>query len=63
MAEYEAFGNGLHIAIELGVRCLDVRGDSQLVIDHVIKKVQAATTQEWKPIAKRFDAWRTCSLA
>jgi ribonuclease HI len=28
VAEYEALVNGLCIAIELGVRCLDVRGDS-----------------------------------
>ena len=28
VAEYEALVNGLQIAIELGVRCLDVRGDS-----------------------------------
>ena len=33
MAEYEALLSGLRIAIELGVKCLDVRGDSQLVID------------------------------
>ena len=33
MAEYEALLGGLHIAIELGVKRLDVRGDSQLVID------------------------------
>ena len=33
VAEYEALVNGLHIAIELGIRCLDVQGDSQLVID------------------------------
>jgi ribonuclease HI len=37
MAEYEALVNGLRIAIELGVRCLDARGDSQLVIDQVVK--------------------------
>jgi ribonuclease HI len=37
MAEYEALVNGLRIAIELGVRCLDIRGDSQLVIDQVMK--------------------------
>jgi ribonuclease HI len=37
VAEYEALVNGLHIAIELGVRRLDVREDSQLVIDHVMK--------------------------
>ena len=28
MAEYEALFSGLHIAIELGIKCLDVRGDS-----------------------------------
>jgi ribonuclease HI len=33
VAEYEALVNGLRIAIELGVRHLDARGDSQLVID------------------------------
>jgi ribonuclease HI len=37
VADYEALVNGLRIAIELGVRCLDARGDSQLVIDHVMK--------------------------
>jgi len=37
VVEYEALVNGLKIAIELGVRRLDVRGDSQLVIDQVMK--------------------------
>jgi ribonuclease HI len=37
VAEYEALVNGLCIAIELGVRCLNARGDSQLVIDQVMK--------------------------
>jgi ribonuclease HI len=37
VAEYEALVNGLRIAIELGVRRLDARGDSQLVIDHYRK--------------------------
>jgi ribonuclease HI len=37
VAEYEALVNGLCIAAELGVRCLDARGDSQLVIDQVMK--------------------------
>jgi ribonuclease HI len=37
MAKYEALVNGLRIAIELGVRCLNARGDSQLVIDQVMK--------------------------
>ena len=37
VAEYEVLVNSLRIEIELGVRCLDVRGDSQLVIDQVMK--------------------------
>ena len=38
MAEYEALLSGLRIAIELGIKRLDVRGDSQLVIDQVMKE-------------------------
>ena len=38
MAEYEALINGLQVAIELGARRLDVRGDSRLVIDQVMKE-------------------------
>jgi ribonuclease HI/transposase InsO family protein len=37
VAEYEALVNGLRITIELGVRRLNARGDSQLVIDQVMK--------------------------
>ena len=33
MAEYEALLSSLRIAIELGVKRLDVQGDSQLIID------------------------------
>jgi hypothetical protein len=33
MAEYEALLCGLRIVIEIGIECLNVRGDSQLVID------------------------------
>jgi ribonuclease HI len=39
MAEYEALHYVLRIAIEIGIKCLDVRGDSQLVIDQVMKNV------------------------
>jgi ribonuclease HI len=39
MAEYEALLCGLRIAIETGIKCLDVRGDSQLVIDQVMKNM------------------------
>jgi ribonuclease HI len=37
VAEYEALVNRLRIAVELGVRRLDACGDSQLVIDQVMK--------------------------
>ena len=33
MAEYEALLSGLRITIELGIKRLDIWGDSQLIID------------------------------
>jgi ribonuclease HI len=39
MAKYEALLCGLKIAIETGIKRLDVRGDLQLVIDQVMKNV------------------------
>jgi ribonuclease HI len=55
VAEYEALVNGLHITIELGVWCLDARGDSQLVIDQVMKnshcldrKMEAYFDEVWR---------------
>ena len=38
MAEYEALINSLCIAIELDIQWLDIRGNSQLVIDQVMKE-------------------------
>ena len=38
MAEYETLLSGLRIAVELGIKRLDVRGDSQLVVDQVMKE-------------------------
>ena len=38
MAEYEALLGGLRIAVELGVTRLAIRGDSQLVVDQVMKE-------------------------
>jgi ribonuclease HI len=38
MVEYEALINGLRITIELGIRQPDVRGDSRLVVDQVMKE-------------------------
>ena len=38
MVKYEALINGLRIAIELGIRCLNIQGDSQLVVNQVMKE-------------------------
>jgi ribonuclease HI len=61
VAEYEALVNGLRIVIELGVRRLDARGDSQLVIDQVMKnshcrdpKMEAYCDEVWRLEDKFF---------
>jgi hypothetical protein len=61
VAEYEALINGLRIAVELGVRRLDARGDSQLVIDQVRRTLTAAIGK-WRPIATKFGAWKISSM-
>ena len=45
VAEYEALINGLRITIELGIRRLDVRGNSQLVNDQVMKESSCHNTK------------------
>ena len=61
VAEYEALINGLRIVIELGIRWLDVRGDSQQVIDQVMKESSchnakiAAYCQEVRQLEDKFD--------
>ena len=59
--EYEALINGLRIAIELGIRRLDIRGDSQLVVNQVMKESSyhntkmAAYCQEVQWLEDKFD--------
>jgi ribonuclease HI len=36
-AEYEALNNGLRIAVELRIKRLEIRGDSELVVGQVMK--------------------------
>jgi ribonuclease HI len=36
-AEYEALINGLRITVEIGMKRLEIRGDSELVVDQVMK--------------------------
>jgi hypothetical protein len=35
--EHKALINGLRIVVELGIKCLEIRGDSELVMDQVMK--------------------------
>ena len=61
IVEYEALINGLRIAVELGIRRLDVRGDSQLVVNQVMKESSyhdakmEAYCQEVRRLEDRFD--------
>jgi ribonuclease HI len=55
IAEYEALVMGLRIAVGLGVRHLDVRGDSQLMIDQVMK---SSNCHDPKMEAYCEEAWR-----
>ena len=61
MAEYEALINGLHIVIKLGIRCLNIRGDSQLIVNQVMKESSchdarmAAYCQEVRWLEDKFD--------
>ena len=58
--EYEALTNGLHITIELGATRLYVRGDSELVIDQVMKEssckspLMMAYCQEVRKLEDKF---------
>ena len=58
--EYEALLNGLCIAIELGATRLYVRGDSELVVDQVMKEsscknpLMAAYCQEVRKLEDKF---------
>ena len=48
-AEYEVCLHGLHIAVELGVKCLMVYGDSVLVINQVNK--------DWSCSSEKMDTY------
>jgi ribonuclease HI len=58
VAEYKALVNGLCIAVELGVRRLDARGDSQLVIE----ELSLPRSKKWRPTATKFGAWKISSM-
>jgi ribonuclease HI len=60
MAEYEALLCGLKIAIEIDIKRLDMRGNSQLVIDQVMKNASSMTTI-WRRTARPCEPSRTGS--
>jgi hypothetical protein len=62
MAEYEALLCGLKIAIEIGIKRLDVRGDSQLMIDQVMKNA-SCHDDKMEAYCKAVRASRTSSTA
>jgi ribonuclease HI len=62
MAEYEALLCGLRIAIETCIKRLDVKGDSQLVIDQVMKNA-SCHDDKTRPIATLCAPSRTSSTA
>jgi ribonuclease HI len=52
-AEYEALINGLRIAVELVIKRLEIRGDSELVVDQVMKDknyVDPKMAAYWKAV-------------
>jgi ribonuclease HI len=63
-AEYEAVVNDLRIVVHLGIRCLDVGGDSQLVIGQVMKESEChnpkmvAYCQEVRQLEDQFNSLR-----
>ena len=59
-AEYEALINGLHIAIELGATRLYIRGNSELVVDQVMKE-SSCKSPSWQHTARRCASSRTNS--
>ena len=62
VAKYEALVKGLRIAIELGIRRLDIQGESQLVVNQVMKESSyhdakmAAYCQEVRRLEDKFDS-------
>jgi hypothetical protein len=60
MAEYEALLCGLRISIEMGIKRLDVRGDSQLVINQVMKNA-SCNDERWRRTAMPCGPSKTSS--
>lgn len=68
VAEYEALLHGLRLAVSLGIRRMIVRGDSQLVVNQVMKdwsclnETMEAYRQEVRKLEDKFDGLQLCHV-
>jgi ribonuclease HI len=53
-AEYEALINGLWITIELGIKRLEIRGNSELVVGQVMKD-RNSVDRRWRRTVKPYE--------
>jgi ribonuclease HI len=60
IAKYEALINDLQIAVELEIRCLEIRGDSELVVDQVMKD-KNYMDPNMRLTAKLYVTWKASS--
>jgi hypothetical protein len=61
IAEYEALINGLRIAIELGIKFLEIRGGARSWSWTRSWRTRTAWTQRWQCTAKQCVVWRISS--
>jgi hypothetical protein len=61
-AEYVALINGLWITVELVIKCLKIRGDSELVVDQVMKDKNCVDPKMARTV-KPYEIWRASSTA
>jgi ribonuclease HI len=62
IAEYKALINGLRIVVELGIKPLEIRGDSELVVDQVMKDKNCVDAK-MAAYCQADEIWRASSTA
>jgi hypothetical protein len=60
--EYEALVNGLRITVELGIKHLKIRGESELVVGEVMKD-KNCVDPKMEAYCKPYEIWRASSTA
>jgi ribonuclease HI len=56
-SEYDALINGLRIAVKLGIKHLEIRGDSELVVGHVMKD-KNCVDPKMVAYCQAYEIWR-----